>query len=248
MKKAIINYILIFCISFTIYSCQKSAKEYYNIAVDYRASNNLISALEYLNKAIEVNPNFAKAYLERGQIRNSIYSIRYSTINNEAVTSHSFYKEIQLDTSFQVTMNDFNKALELDPKLLPKVQVARGNVFFTLNNYPRAITEYQKVLQLDSTNKEASINAVTCNLFLGDSIEASLLLDQMVQNDPNNAESYYLRAEHKLIASDYKENENVCEDLVKALELYDVNHEYLENQLKRRIKSLLEINCNKQNN
>ena len=90
---------------------------------------------------------------------------------------HPWYL-LHIEGKIDAAIAEARKALELDPKLLPKVQIERGNIFFRLKNYTKAITEYQKVLQLDSTNKEASINAVMCNRFSGNSIEASLLLDQ----------------------------------------------------------------------
>ena len=222
-------------------SCQKSADEYYNIAVEDKESDNLISAIENFTKAIEINPQFARAYFERGQTRHKVYLSKYSTIKNEAVTSHPLYKEILTDTLFLSILDDYDKALKLDPNLLQEVQVEKGNIFFSLKDYPKAINEYEKVLQTDPTNKEAIINTEMCILFWGESIEAFSMLDKMVRDEPNNAESYYLRALYKLETNDEK---NICDYLEKALELYDDNFTYSIDNLKEGIKRLREIHCN----
>ena len=75
-----IKRIIFFLVILTMISCQKSADEYYNIAVADKESNNLLSAIENYSEVIEINPQFARAYFERGQTRHKIYLSKYSTI------------------------------------------------------------------------------------------------------------------------------------------------------------------------
>lgn len=68
-------------------------------------------------------------------------------------------------------------------------------------------------------------------------------MDQIVKTDPKNAESYYIRARHKIMATSIKQKESGCADLRKSLELCDTNTVYLHHNLKQNIEALIEINC-----
>jgi len=67
------------------------ACEWYNKGLDFGKSGKYEKAIECFDKAIELNPNFAWAYNNRG-------------------TAHYYLKE------YEKAVEDYNKAIELDPK------------------------------------------------------------------------------------------------------------------------------------
>ena len=225
-------------------SCQKSAEEYYNSAIEYNNQKDLNSAFDEINSAIEIDPNFAAAYFERGKIKFRIY--KYEQSKSEQIIDDDL--KLNWDTVEENILNDFSTAAKLDKKLASEIYISLGNINFSMNNYQQAIDEYRKTIQIDSTNKEAVINTAMCKSYLGDSKGAKQILDQMVLNDPGNAESYYIRAIMNL--EDNSSNYLPCEDLMKALELYDKNAEYFYESfiknwnLKDNAEKLISINCN----
>ena len=246
MKREVTRFCFYLIICISTLSCQKSAEESYNSALVYAENNDWVSALKELDRSIEVKPNYGKAFLERGRIKHKIYTV-YSSLGssaNDDKHSDPLLGEIVSDSVFKGPINDYNMALKFDSTLAKEVQFGMGNIFFSLKKYRRAIIEYQKVLQVDSTNKELSINLVMCKFFLADTIGAFNFLDQVVEMDPKNAESYYLRAIHKIMANNIKKKESGCLDLRKSLDLYDPSTRYLHDNLKQSIEELIEINCN----
>lgn len=173
MKRGVTKlcFYLIICLS--TFSCQKSAEEYYNSAIIYTENNDWLPALNELNRAIEIKPNYGKAFLERGRIKHKIHTV-YGSAGynvNDDIHSDPLFGEIISDSLFSSPINDYKMALIFDSELAKEVQFGMGNIFFSLKKYRRAITEYQKVLQADSTNKEVSINIVMCKFFLAELLE-----------------------------------------------------------------------------
>lgn len=242
MKRNII-YFVILGLYLLNTSCQKTAEEFYNSALEFEMNKDLISAVDELDSAIEIDPNFASAYFKRGEIKFRIYT--YEQKDCEQIDSADL--KLKWNTVKENILDDFFTAAKLDQKLSPRIHIAVGNIYFSLHDHQQAIEEYKKTLQIDSTNKEAVINTFMCKYYLGDFKGALQTLDQMVLNDPENAESYYIRAIMNL-----EDNNNYlpCEDLKKALELYDKNTQYSHESfitnwnLKDNAKKLIDLNCN----
>ena len=121
-------------------------------------------ALNDFNKAIELDPNNAEAYLKRTSAK-SILMLDDTDI-----------------------LKDFNKALKLDPNNA-KALVGRGITKVSLRQEEEAIYNFNKALEL---------------------------LNEAIRLDPNNAEAYSDRARAKI---GLKQIDEGLEDLNKAIEL-----------------------------
>jgi len=249
MEKTIFNCLVIFTISILLFSCQKTADEYYNSAITLSKEHKLessISAIALFDNAIEVNPNFAMAYLDRGRTRFEIQNIRNmgGTINEVVKNPYDFdqrFKGIEQDSLFEKSILDYDKALELDSTLIKEVTVAKGYVFLVSHDLTTAVSTFKNALEIDSSDISLVYPIVTSMLSLADTTGAKLFLDNIVNSNNQDSEIYYLRAINRLV--DFKDLMGGCEDLMKAEELYDSSKIYNHNNLKEEIEKLKKINC-----
>ncbi len=89
-------------------------------------------AVNDYNKAIELNPKDAVAYLNRGRAYHN-------------------------KTNYDLAIADFDKVIELNPKET-SAYLNRGNAFEKKGNAQQAIGDYKKVVELDATNEPAKNN------------------------------------------------------------------------------------------
>ena len=92
-------------------------------------SNFRAPSIEDFNRAIELNPNDAHAYGNRG----------------------NFYSELG---QYERAIEDYDKAIELDI-FDPTTYYNRGNSYSDLGQYQRAIEDYDKAIELDPDYAEA---------------------------------------------------------------------------------------------
>lgn len=103
--------------------------EYVNIGRDYFNKNNFNTAIEYFNKAIEINPNDKYAYFNRAN-------------------AYLRLKE------HQNAINDYNNVIELDPTY-SEAFFNRGLIYYDLKLYNKAINDYSIVLKLNVLDAHA---------------------------------------------------------------------------------------------
>lgn len=199
-------------------------------------SKDFNSAVIELDKAIEINPNFAKAYLDRGRFR---FNQQYF----ETIVKSSSGDSVKHDQLFESSIKDFNKVIELDKNLVADALIGRGNAYLALKFYNKAISDFEEVLKKDSTNKQITWITIHCKSLLKDSVGAKLLLNRTIKINPNDAENYYNRAVYELTM--FNDKNGACEDLSRANKLYNEREKYLSRDLKLEIEKLIKINCTK---
>ncbi|CAD8105549.1 unnamed protein product [Paramecium primaurelia] len=87
-------------------------------------TNNIYSeALGYFQKAIEQNPQHAKAYNNKGFVQQHL-------------------------KKYDDAIKDFSDAIKIDPKLATAYN-NRGNVYYHLKKYPEAIQDYSSAIKID---------------------------------------------------------------------------------------------------
>ncbi len=84
---------------------------------------DFFKAIEYYNKALELNSKYAKAYANRGKAKQEL-------------------KE------YDEAIKDYDKALGLNPKLV-EAYINRGGAKMELKEYDKAIKDYDKALELN---------------------------------------------------------------------------------------------------
>jgi len=148
-------------------------------------------AIEELQKAIEISPEYAKAY--------NLLGIIYASLgeSQEAITY-------------------FQEAIELKPKYAEACSNLAA-IYQSLGRYQEAITHYQKVVQEDPNSTEAYINIGAAYASLGRYQEAITHYQKVIKIDPVYAKAYYSLGLVYLMLDQFTKSE---ENLQKAKELY----------------------------
>lgn len=132
---------------------QKSARvaEYYERGVKL-LWDNAEEALANFTKAIELNPNHARAYRERGR-----------TYANRTLGRT---KPEAFDAAYNSALADYNKAIDLDPNDSNAFNL-RGILFDTKKDHQRAISDYTRAIELDPKSSPPLSNRAGTYLTIG---------------------------------------------------------------------------------
>ena len=105
------------------------ATRYFEIGYQKDIEKKYSEAIENYSKAIELNPEFAEAYNNRG---------------------NTYYAQGNLNQA----ISDYNKVIELNP-ISSMAYNARGNAYSSRGDISQAIADYKKALELDPNNEDA---------------------------------------------------------------------------------------------
>ncbi len=140
---------------------QKNAEYYRRSGVAKHDRGNYLGAIADLNRAIELDPNFARAYSNRGNTKDELG-----------------------DSSGAIA--DYNRAIELNPKY-DGAYLNRGITKYNLGDYQGSIADYNKLLKINPNNSDAyNARGVSRNK-LGDYSGAIADFDRAVKINPNNS-------------------------------------------------------------
>ena len=132
------------------------------------------TAIQYYDKAIELNTYHRDSYLNRGYAYlnlgkweraipdlNKSIEIQPSSLayNNLGICYHKLSR-------FDEAIKSFDKALELNPNYAD-VYNNRGNVYYDLSQFERAIQDFNKTLSLNPNHDFAKNNRAECYKALG---------------------------------------------------------------------------------
>jgi serine/threonine protein kinase len=118
------------------------ANDYYQQAETHLDSEEYQEAIVYLNKAIEINPNFAEAYSKRC----------FAYWNVEA---------------YQRALADGNKAIDIN-RNLAEAYYNRGAAYFYLGEKEKAIADYTKAIEINPQYDGAYYNRGFAYCYLGE--------------------------------------------------------------------------------
>jgi len=121
----------------------ESADFYFSRAIDKQEQGDYYGAISDYTKVIEINPNDANAYYNRGNIKG-----RDLKDNNGALL-------------------DLNKSLELDP-FNDQAYISRGVIKRRFGNIYGALSDYYKSIEINPQNHQAFINISVVKEELGD--------------------------------------------------------------------------------
>ena len=158
-------------------------------------------ALDFFTKSIEIDPQYAKAYGNRG--------VAYDILGNTKQAIKDFDKAIELDPQdAQVyfdrglayaklgnknqALMDYNKAIELDPEYaLP--YIIRGNTYRTLGNIQQAIMDFNKAIELTPQFALTYIHRGDAYGDLGNYQQAIKDYSKAIELDPLSVRAYAMR-------------------------------------------------------
>ena len=182
------------------------------------------SAIEHYSRAIELNPNYAAVYNNRGNA--------YSVKNDFDRAIDDYTKAIQLkpdDASaynnrgtahsekgdFDRAIDDHTKAIQLKPDDAD-AYYNRGNTYVKKDDYDRAIDDYTKAIQFKPNYASAYNNRGAAHSEKGDFDRAIDDHTKAIQLKPDYANAYYNRG----VAHDGKGDfDRAIDDHTKAVQL-----------------------------
>jgi tetratricopeptide (TPR) repeat protein len=171
----------------------QTAKDFTQKGMEFYERHEYMEALINLNKAIEIDPNYSKAYFVRANIKDA-FDDRHGA------------------------MKDYNLALEKNPKFADAF-FCRGNVKMKLQDYYGAIDDYSAAISLNESYIEAYFNRGKAKQYLLAYEDAINDCSKIIQINPKNFDAYYMRGILRINFGDVK---NGCLDLSKAGELGDL--------------------------
>jgi len=157
-----------------------------------RDGNNYDGKIHDYSKAIELNPNFAVAYFNRG--------LSYAKLGGKS----------------NEAFNDYNKAIELNPNFAAAYN-NRGRIYSFQGKYDKAISDYSKAIELNPNFAVAYFNRGLSYAKLGGkSNEAINDYSKSIELDPKQSDAYSARGTRYVAMKKYEE---AMIDLNRALEL-----------------------------
>ncbi len=149
--------------------------KYYDKGIEYFNEDEYDKAIDSFNKAIELNPNYAEAYYERGRAYGNLEVI----LNRDdkdyvAMAMEDFGRAIELNPDhaaaysrrgysfalkedFVKAFSDLEKSVALDPGYAGAYYY-RGKAYFLKEDYDSAISDFKKAFELDSNDTQAKIS------------------------------------------------------------------------------------------
>ena len=151
----------------------ETKRKNWNIQILLVQARRLIEKSDYTgaitccNKAIELDPNNAAAYYNRGNANTDL-------------------------ERYEDAIKDYNKAIELDPKFAA-AYYNRGNAYTDLERYEDAIQDYTEAIELDPKFAAAYYNRGLAYANLEHSEDAIKDWTKAIELDPKYAAAYYNR-------------------------------------------------------
>lgn len=124
--------------------------EIYNfLGVAYFKSGKFKIALNHYKRVLEMDHNYAPVY------------------NNIGTLYLVFYQQNKDDRAYNLAMQNFNQALEIDPRLYSALN-GRGSAYYFKNNFNKAVTDWKKAIEVKPKFAEPYFNIGIIYLKNGD--------------------------------------------------------------------------------
>ncbi len=217
---------------------EPTADDWYLSAGDKYIKGDYRGAIADFNQAIQLNPEFAFAYNDRGTAHYGLGNYRGAIADYD--------KAIQIDPEYagayynrgiarseigdqQGAIADYNKAIQIDPKYA-EAYSSRGNARLILGDKQGAIADYDKAIQIDHPELAKTYNnRGAARSEIGDQQGAIADYDKAIQIDPEYADAYNNRGTTR---SKLGDQQGAIEDLDKAIQ---INPKYAEAYISRGI-------------
>ena len=197
--------------------------EFYR-GLTYQYTDKYDKAIEQYDKSIELNPNYAEAYNNRGVAKDSLGEHKDAiTDYNQAIRLKPDYAEAYNNRGNAKdclgqhvdAINDYNQAIRLNPDYAEAYN-NRGVTKNGLGQHEKAIEDYDKAIRLNPDYALAYLNRGVAKNGLGKRDEAITDYDEAIRLNPDVAEAYLNRGVAK---NGLGQHEKAIEDYDKAIQL-----------------------------
>ena len=198
--------------------------DYFRRGTEYLDNKKFDLSIEFFDKSIKLNNNFAPAYNNRGI---SYYKLKQY---NKAIEDYNKAIELNPNDSevyfnrgisysnlkqYEKAIEDYNKAIELNPND-SEVYNNRGISYSNLKQYEKAIEDYNKAIELNPNDSEVYNNRGISYSNLKQYEKAIEDYNKAIELNPNYSDAYYNRGS---LYFNLKQYEKAIEDYTKATEL-----------------------------
>ncbi|MBP7152586.1 MAG: tetratricopeptide repeat protein [Paludibacteraceae bacterium] len=142
---------------------------YFARAIEFALVQDFKSAIDDLNKAISLKPDFMPAYFTRANIR---YKMIETNSNgnlsaNASKQGNDIGSNNQLKFDMELILRDYDKVIELVPDFT-FAYYNKANVLTAIRDFRSAVSYYSKALDIDPDFAEAYFNRGLTYLFIGE--------------------------------------------------------------------------------
>lgn len=197
---------------------ENDPNRYWELANKHFEKKEYQSAIDNYNKVIQLSPDFAPAYFQRG--------FSYANLNNGSET-----------------MKDFSKYIQLEPQN-PNGYYYRGVVYFSQGNYTEAISDFSKYFIFGGNEPSGYYYRGWAKYWKKDYLEALTDFNKLIELAPT-AEAYLHRGLVKSELNDYygyiKDNDEAIRLNPNYSMAYN-NRGWAKFELKKYNEALIDVN------
>ncbi|MBF0286264.1 MAG: tetratricopeptide repeat protein [SAR324 cluster bacterium] len=161
-----------------------------NLGAVYMERNQNQTAIEYFNRAIEINSSNSEAYIDRG--------LAYLNLRQ-----------------YSNALEDHSRAVEIDPKY-HRAYMMRGLTYFHLQQYAKALQDYNQTIVMDPANALAYNHRGALYNRLKQYELALQNLNRSIQLDSHNSSAYINRG---IVYIHQQQYEHAMNDFNQAVQL-----------------------------
>lgn len=142
---------------------------YFARSLEFALVQDFSSAIEDLNKTIQLKNNFFVTYFTRANIRYKLieYQSKAQTVSDNNASKNTLTTEEKYKIDFEMIMRDYDKVIDLNPDF-SFAYYNKANVYAMLKDYKSAIKYYNKAIEIDPDFAEAYFNRGLTYLYLND--------------------------------------------------------------------------------
>ncbi|GHT18394.1 hypothetical protein FACS189429_4870 [Bacteroidia bacterium] len=164
-----------------------TANLYFDRAIDFALEKDFVSAIEDLNRALQLQPNFMLAVFERANIRYKALEIGANQTLDTEEERKVAQKQHQYDT--ELVLRDYDNVIATAPDFC-FAYFNRANVLCSMRSFADAVADYTHAIALEPDFAEAYFNRGIANLYLAN--ETAGLADLSKAGELGIVEAYNL--------------------------------------------------------
>ena len=156
------------------------------------------SAINYYNKAINLNPSDAILYFERGQLLSKMKN--YKNAENDLIIASSLNENL----------------------VASNVNLMLGKIYYQLGERDKSIAFIDKELTINANNKEALLWQIRSYSEAGEYDFAEDYAEKLIEVDPVSPDGYSILGDIKLMKGDIQESNELHNKVIELDPNYNI--------------------------